>query len=224
MKVVEEHPRHQASNLSLWAIIFLHVAPAIGLVAGIWVLPAFFGLSLVNHTLATLRLAMVLELIIVLLTYTFISGKHGISVWQAVGRGLLSLPIGAFIAAFGAIIFGAPLALEYSSKTLYWAQLLSVLSVLPTAIILGGSWSDWQRLFAFTKPKGAIEYSACIPAHGAIIGAWFGAWPMPLDWERPWQEWPVCVTYGMAVGFIIGSLFSLLLISLNIASTRSKKD
>jgi hypothetical protein len=27
----------------------------------------------------------------------------------------------------------------------------------------------------------------CIPAHGAVIGGWFGAWPMPLDWERPWQ-------------------------------------
>lgn len=27
----------------------------------------------------------------------------------------------------------------------------------------------------------------CLPAHGAVIGAWFGAWPMPLDWERPWQ-------------------------------------
>ena len=26
-----------------------------------------------------------------------------------------------------------------------------------------------------------------IPAYGAIIGGWFGAWPMPLDWERPWQ-------------------------------------
>lgn len=26
-----------------------------------------------------------------------------------------------------------------------------------------------------------------LPAHGAVIGAWFGAWPMPLDWERPWQ-------------------------------------
>ena len=26
-----------------------------------------------------------------------------------------------------------------------------------------------------------------IPAYGTIIGGWFGAWPMPLDWERPWQ-------------------------------------
>lgn len=32
-----------------------------------------------------------------------------------------------------------------------------------------------------------IDFIICLPAHGAIIGAWFGAWPMPLDWERPWQ-------------------------------------
>lgn len=32
-----------------------------------------------------------------------------------------------------------------------------------------------------------VDYMICIPAHGVIIGAWFGAFPMPLDWERPWQ-------------------------------------
>lgn len=37
------------------------------------------------------------------------------------------------------------------------------------------------------RPKGSIEYLICLPAHGAVIGGWFGAWPMPLDWERPWQ-------------------------------------
>jgi hypothetical protein len=26
-----------------------------------------------------------------------------------------------------------------------------------------------------------------MPSHGAVIGAWLGAWPMPLDWGRPWQ-------------------------------------
>lgn len=37
------------------------------------------------------------------------------------------------------------------------------------------------------RPNGSIEYLICLPAHGALVGAWFGAWPMPLDWERPWQ-------------------------------------
>lgn len=26
-----------------------------------------------------------------------------------------------------------------------------------------------------------------IPAYAAIVRGWFGAWPMPLGWERPWQ-------------------------------------
>jgi len=37
------------------------------------------------------------------------------------------------------------------------------------------------------RPNEPLEYMICIPAHGAVIGGWFGAWPMPLDWERPWQ-------------------------------------
>lgn len=37
------------------------------------------------------------------------------------------------------------------------------------------------------RPNGFVEYLICLPAHGAVIGGWFGAWPMPLDWERPWQ-------------------------------------
>ncbi|KAJ0007188.1 hypothetical protein Pint_30405 [Pistacia integerrima] len=48
----------------------------------------------------------------------------------------------------------------------------------------------------------------CLPAHGAVIGAWFGAWPMPLDWERPWQEWPICVSYGAMAGYLIGMVAS----------------
>ena len=34
---------------------------------------------------------------------------------------------------------------------------------------------------------GGLDYMVGFPAYGAVIGAWFGAWPMPLDWERPWQ-------------------------------------
>lgn len=37
------------------------------------------------------------------------------------------------------------------------------------------------------RPTGRVDYMVSLPAHGAVIGAWFGAWPMPLDWERPWQ-------------------------------------
>ncbi|XP_071711785.1 PIGF/3-ketodihydrosphingosine reductase fusion protein-like isoform X1 [Rutidosis leptorrhynchoides] len=58
------------------------------------------------------------------------------------------------------------------------------------------------------KPIESIDYMICLPAHGAIIGAWFGAWPMPLDWERAWQEWPISVTYGAIIGYLVGLLAS----------------
>lgn len=45
----------------------------------------------------------------------------------------------------------------------------------------------WYLILLVCRPAKNIDYMICFPAHGAIIGAWFGAWPMPLDWERPWQ-------------------------------------
>ncbi|KAJ0076093.1 hypothetical protein Patl1_34816 [Pistacia atlantica] len=79
---------------------------------------------------------------------------------------------------------------------------------VPAASVYGSLWEDWQLIFAHTKPNGSVDYMICLPAHGAVIGAWFGAWPMPLDWERPWQEWPICVSYGAMVGYLIGMVAS----------------
>ncbi|KAF3660919.1 putative phosphatidylinositol-glycan biosynthesis class F protein-like isoform 2 [Capsicum annuum] len=76
------------------------------------------------------------------------------------------------------------------------------------ACVFGPSWSDWHRIFARTKENESTDYMISLPAHGAVIGAWFGAWPMPLDWESPWQEWPICVTYGTIAGYLVGLVAS----------------
>jgi hypothetical protein len=36
-------------------------------------------------------------------------------------------------------------------------------------------------------PNDVENYMISAPCHGAVLGAWLGGWPMPLDWERPWQ-------------------------------------
>ncbi|PHT62594.1 hypothetical protein T459_33565 [Capsicum annuum] len=33
----------------------------------------------------------------------------------------------------------------------------------------------------------STDYMICLPTHGVVSGVWFGAWPMALDWESPWQ-------------------------------------
>jgi phosphatidylinositol glycan class F len=38
---------------------------------------------------------------------------------------------------------------------------------------------------------------------GTLIGAWVGAVPIPLDWDREWQKWPVTILAD-AVGKIVG--------------------
>ncbi|CAH8389082.1 unnamed protein product [Eruca vesicaria subsp. sativa] len=66
----------------------------------------------------------------------------------------------------------------------------------------------------FVEQNENTEYMIVIPTYGSIVGGWFGAWPMPLDWERPWQEWPICVCYGAIGGYIIGQILSLSLMFL----------
>ncbi|KAI9160011.1 hypothetical protein LWI28_004207 [Acer negundo] len=117
--------------------------------------------------------------------------------------------LGALINALGAIALGSPVGIQHLPKTINWSLLMSLFTFVPAASVLGSSWADWQRIFAHTKPNRTVEYMICIPAHTAIIGAWFGAWPMPLDWEKPWQEWPICVSYGAMVGYLIGIVASL---------------
>jgi len=39
---------------------------------------------------------------------------------------------------------------------------------------------------------------------GTCIGAWFGAVPIPLDWDRDWQRWPITIVTGAYIGWAIG--------------------
>ncbi|CAN4086489.1 unnamed protein product [Withania somnifera] len=72
---------------------------------------------------------------------------------------------------------------------------------LPAATVLGAP--------VGFEANESTDCMICLPARGAVIGAWFGAWPMPLDWESPWQEWPIYVTYGAIAGYLMGLVASV---------------
>lgn len=40
---------------------------------------------------------------------------------------------------------------------------------------------------------------------GAVIGAWIGSVLLALDWDRPWQAYPLTPAFGMLLGYSIGS-------------------
>ncbi|KAM0872136.1 hypothetical protein ACQ4PT_038947 [Festuca glaucescens] len=145
--------------------------------------------ALVSDPALALRLLVVCEAPLVIVVFSLLrrDPKH-CSFLKAAARGLLGLPIGALLNAFGAVVLGAPVGINY-----------------------------------FTS-SDVVEYMISVPSHGAVIGAWLGAWPMPLDWERPWQEWPICVSYGAIAGHLIGMVLSLILIVAQKRRVRIKAD
>ncbi|KAK9149878.1 hypothetical protein Scep_008635 [Stephania cephalantha] len=187
----------------------VHAICGLGLPLSNWIARYFYSHNLVSNPLGTIRLALAVQASLAILCYSFLRrDRNQCSLWKAIGRGAVGLVVGALVMAAGAIVLGAPVGIKYWAKTAYWSLLMSSFTVVPAASVFGSSWEDWKRLFADTKPSGIVDYMVCIPAHAAVIGAWIGAWPMPLDWERPWQEWPICVTYGAAAGYLIGLVVS----------------
>ncbi|XP_062096734.1 PIGF/3-ketodihydrosphingosine reductase fusion protein isoform X3 [Humulus lupulus] len=210
--IVETSPS-PTPTVSALEVALGHLICAIGIAISFWLTKYVHFITLISHPSEYLRL---------------------IWFFRAVGRGIVGLFAGAMVNAFVAIALGTPIGVKYFSKTINWSMMMSLFTasiiaflvsqVAPAASAFGSSWTDWQRIFAYTKPVGPIDYMICLPAHGAVIGAWFGAWPMPLDWERPWQEWPICVSYGAIAGYLIGTAASFSFVLARGTLRHTKRD
>ncbi|XP_073015390.1 uncharacterized protein [Primulina eburnea] len=206
-------------------VLLLHLICGLGLPSAFWVACNFCALTLIKSPAETLRVVWAFEASIVILIYSFLRRNPDQSSYlKAILRGILGLPAGAVVIALGAIVLGAPVGIQHFKKTVHWSLLMSVFTFVPAASVFGQSWNEWHRIFAHTAPVGSTDFMICVPAHGAVIGAWFGAWPMPLDWERPWQEWPICVTYGAISGYIAGMVVSFGFAIFHSRQSRVKSD
>ena len=50
-----------------------------------------------------------------------------------------------------------------------------------------------------------IYKAGTVPAnHGFAlqVGSWLGAIPIPLDWDRDWQAWPITIVTGSYLGWL----------------------
>jgi len=63
----------------------------------------------------------------------------------------------------------------------------------------------WTRLFSQVQPTTLVERAIVYPVMGTLVGSWVGAIPLALDWDRPWQAWPLIPVYGAIVGHVVGS-------------------
>lgn len=99
------------------------------------------------------------------------------------------------------VLFGAPF-LTHVPHTLLASLHLALLGFFPVIYARGASSSAWNAVLGASAPLDAC-FGGLL---GACVGAWLGAIPIPLDWDRDWQAWPVTVVAGMWAGYVLGSV------------------
>lgn len=109
-----------------------------------------------------------------------------------------------------AVLFGAPL---YSAQeeTFMFSVLLTVLAVLPLLLNLGLDTTTSVLLSATALEKDVLCAILTVGTRCVLFGAWLGAVLIPLDWDRPWQVWPVPCSIGAIIGYLVSHLFVLTL-------------
>ncbi|MCJ1444123.1 MAG: Glycosylphosphatidylinositol (GPI) anchor assembly protein [Stictis urceolatum] len=116
---------------------------------------------------------------------------------------LLSLPLsllpGTLVITILLILFGAPLTTHLPHTLLLGAH-MSLLSSLPLFYSHGVDRQAWWEISAFMLPGDEV-WGGTI---GTVVGAWLGAVPIPLDWDREWQKWPVTICTGAYLGWAVG--------------------
>eukprot|EP00898_Chlorokybus_atmophyticus_P007582 jgi/Chlat1/7825/Chrsp66S07266 len=171
------------------------------------------GASPLRQPLATVKATLATLLPLQLLLHSLLPAMRpakGTPVWQVPARAAVGFPAGDLLLLLVAMAFGAPMTSSVT-QTFYFALLMSALTVAPAACVLGHDGDAWQRVFAQTRPYTTAEFACCVPAHGAIVGAWIGAVPIPLDWGRYWQEWPTTCVVGALIGYVFGLCITPLL-------------
>jgi len=117
------------------------------------------------------------------------------------------------------VLLGAPLK-SHILQSILLSLLLSELTVFTPIYCLGlpslasspeasAYRSHYVRLFVEMSIQSAAERALVYPVWGSVIGCWVGSWVLPLDWDRPWQAWPLAPAYMALMGNVSGSIISL---------------
>ncbi|KAK6597731.1 gpi-anchor biosynthesis protein (pig-f) [Botrytis cinerea] len=77
---------------------------------------------------------------------------------------------------------------------------ISLLALFPLFYIHGVDSVRWLEVASLYAPIDEVFGAA----FGCALGAWLGAVPIPLDWDREWQKWPVTVVTGAFGGYVVG--------------------
>ncbi|EPS28114.1 Glycosylphosphatidylinositol anchor biosynthesis protein 11 [Penicillium oxalicum] len=129
------------------------------------------------------------------------------SVWSRLMPACLAFGLTSLLAtpaiAVLLVLFGAPLT-THNVETFLCAAHMGLLSSTALVYVHGVDSDIWKEVGGISRPADVVWGSAL----GTGLGAWFGAIPIPLDWDRPWQAFPITIVIGAYIGHALGGLIS----------------
>ncbi|GFT22346.1 phosphatidylinositol-glycan biosynthesis class F protein [Nephila pilipes] len=119
----------------------------------------------------------------------------------SVHKGLTALALSVSVYYAVSVFFGAPV-FEVYSDTLYFSILMTLLTVYPLIwyFFFCDNLIPVLKILSDTKFDNLTESHLHSMVLWTVIGAWVGAFPIPLDWDRPWQTWPITCCIGASLG------------------------
>ncbi|KAK2744816.1 Glycosylphosphatidylinositol (GPI) anchor assembly protein [Myotisia sp. PD_48] len=138
-----------------------------------------------------------------------VGGKHkrkdmrpsiGSKLFPAILSVTLPLLLGTPFLSILLVLFGAPCT-THIPHTILCAAHMAVLAGTALVYVHGTDGDVWREIWGFARPLDSV-WGATV---GMVLGAWFGAVPIPLDWDRPWQAYPITIITGAYVGYVVGS-------------------
>jgi phosphatidylinositol glycan class F len=110
------------------------------------------------------------------------------------------------------LLFGAP-AGPLSALTFYLGAHVSLIVFFPLLNVYKFTQKNakktWWKLLTFQVPNWKLNQVYC-SSIGGLVGCWLGVIPIPLDWDRDWQDWPITLLIGSYAGAFVGGLASYL--------------
>jgi len=119
------------------------------------------------------------------------------------------LMVSSFVFHIIAVCYGAPF-FSKTTETFHFATLLTALVCFPCCLVIGPNRESFCRIFFEDSCDLGMETAVYITSVCSVLGAWLGAFPIPLDWDISWQEWPVSCALGAHGGYTAGLFLAAL--------------
>uniref|UniRef100_A0A0X3QBH8 Phosphatidylinositol-glycan biosynthesis class F protein n=1 Tax=Schistocephalus solidus TaxID=70667 RepID=A0A0X3QBH8_SCHSO len=99
------------------------------------------------------------------------------------------------------VLFGAPLVSNQWS-TFAFSMWFAFLSFAPFLAKFEPTLNNIRRIL--WDPTSSCEIFTMRCFWGTLLGTWASAFCLVLDWDRPWQTWPIPCVVGALLGDIFG--------------------